>query len=297
MQPTLLRQQVRLDDTDLLLHSVARQVNHLHTVKEWPVDGGDIVGGADEQSTTQVEWRVQVVVLEVRVLLRVEHFEQGRHGVEHRVVGHLVHLIEQDDGVVGAHRLEGLDYRSAHAADVCPPVASDLGLVGNATEGQAVELAAQGAGDGPPQGRLADARRAVEAEDRPLHVASHLLHGQELEQPRLHLVQAFVVLIKHGLGRSKVDTILGACGPWQRGHQLQVRMCRCVLRMVRLQTLQPFQVALRHPGRILGQARPLEALSQPGDLVLFFLLFGCLFVAGGLRVAAVGGWAGGSRAA
>ena len=85
---------------------------------------------------------------------------------------HLVDLVEQEDRVDRARLLHPLDDLAGEGADVGPAVAADLGLVAHAAEGEADELAPGGAGDRLGERRLADARRADEAEDRALRSAS-----------------------------------------------------------------------------------------------------------------------------
>ena len=58
------------------------------------------------------------------------------------------------------------DDRPRHRADVGAAVAADLGLVADAADRDALELAPEGAGDRLAEARLADPGRADEAEDR-----------------------------------------------------------------------------------------------------------------------------------
>ena len=67
-------------------------------------------------------------------------------------------------------------------------------------EGYALVLAAQGLGYGFAQGGLADSRRAVETDDRGLHVALELQHSEVLDYPLLDCLQAEVVLVQDFLG-------------------------------------------------------------------------------------------------
>ena len=123
------------------------------------------VGGGEEQHVGQVEVDLEVVVAERVVLRRVEHLEQGRRRVAPPVGADLVDLVEQDDRVHGPGLLQGPDDAAGLGADVGAAVATDLGLVAHAAEGDADELAAEGAGDRLAERRLADAGRADEGED------------------------------------------------------------------------------------------------------------------------------------
>ncbi len=108
------------------------------------------VGGGDEEHLGEVERHLQVVVLEGVVLLRVEHLEQRRARVAAEVHADLVDLVEHEDRVVRAAGLDVLDDPAGQRADVGAPVTADLGLVVDAAEAHAHELAAHGPGDDLP---------------------------------------------------------------------------------------------------------------------------------------------------
>ena len=152
---------------------------------------------------------VEVVVLEGVVLLRIEHLEQRRGGIAAEVGAELVDLVEHDHRVVRAGGAQALDDAAGQGADVGAAVAADLGLVAHAAERDADELAAQGAGDRAAERGLAGARRADEAEDRPLGVVLQLAHGEELEDAVLDLLEVVVVLVEHLAGVRDVEVVLG----------------------------------------------------------------------------------------
>ena len=72
----LLGREVLDGDIDLLVFGVTRQTNHLHPVQQGWRDVHR-VGGAQEHYVGQVVVDFQVMVVEIVVLLGVEHFEQG----------------------------------------------------------------------------------------------------------------------------------------------------------------------------------------------------------------------------
>jgi hypothetical protein len=90
------------------------------------------------------------VIQEVAVLLRVQHLQQRRGRVAVVAGADLVDLVEHDHRVGGAGVLHGLDELAGHGADVGAPVALDLGLVADAADREAVELAAQRVHDERP---------------------------------------------------------------------------------------------------------------------------------------------------
>ena len=76
-------------------------------------------------------------------------------------------------------------------------MAADLGLVAHAAERDAHELALHRPRDRLAERGLADAGRADEAQDRPLHVALELAHGEVLDDALLDLVEVVVILVEH----------------------------------------------------------------------------------------------------
>mmetsp|Transcript_61570 Transcript_61570/g.178590 ORF Transcript_61570/g.178590 Transcript_61570/m.178590 type:complete len:310 (-) Transcript_61570:1226-2155(-) len=179
VEAPLLWQQMGISDGDLLLNGVARQLDYLHAVQQRPIDQTRIIRRANKQRVADIERRVHIVVSERRVLLGVQNLQHSRLRVEHLVPGHLVDLVQQNDGVPRARLEKGLDDGATHAADVSAPVPADFGFVAHAAEGQPLEAPAQGARHGSAQGRLADPRRAMEAQDRALGVPAHLPDGKK----------------------------------------------------------------------------------------------------------------------
>ena len=147
-------------DLDLLLLGVAGQLDDLHPVAQGGRDRVEQVAGRDEQHLAQVERHLEVVVLEGVVLLRVEDLEQGRARVAPEVHADLVDLVEHEDRVVRAGRLDVLDDPAGQGADVGPAVAADLRLVVDAAEAHPDELAAHRPGDALAE-RASCRRRAV----------------------------------------------------------------------------------------------------------------------------------------
>src|SRR5438309_2337805 len=76
------------------------------------------------------------------------------------------------------------------------PVTADLRLVAYAAQRDAHELAADRARDRSSQRRLADAGGSQEAEDRPVHAAAQLAHGQVIEDAVLDVLEVVVILVE-----------------------------------------------------------------------------------------------------
>ena len=153
------------------------------------------------------------MVAEGVVLGGVEHLEHRRGGVAAEVGAHLVDLVDHEDGVAGAGVAQGADDRPRHRADVGAAVAADLGLVANAADRDALELASQRPGDRAAEARLADPGRADEAEDRPRRVGLQLAHRQVLEDALLDLLEVVVVGVEHLARVGDVEVVLGPLRP------------------------------------------------------------------------------------
>src|SRR5204863_2219081 len=109
-------------------------------------------------------------------------------GIAAEVGAELVDLVEDEHGVLRLRAAEALDDLAGQRADVGPAVTADFGFVAHAAERHADELAAERLRNRARQRRLADARRADEAEDRPLHVGVQLPDGEVLENAVLRLL-------------------------------------------------------------------------------------------------------------
>ena len=102
-------------------------------------------------------------------------------------------------------------------------MAANLGLVADAAKRDADELPVHRAGDRLAQRRLADARRADEAENRALHVALQLPDGEVLDDALLDLVEIVVILVEHAPRLDRIEPILGRHRPGDFEQPLEVR--------------------------------------------------------------------------
>ena len=142
----LARPEVAARDRDLLVDRVAVEADDLHAVEQRAGDRVGDVRGRDEDDLGEVELDVEVVVAERVVLRRVEHLEQRRRRVAAPVGADLVDLVEQDHRVHRPGVAQGADEPARQRADVGAPVAADLGLVADAAERHADELAVRARG-------------------------------------------------------------------------------------------------------------------------------------------------------
>ena len=265
----LLRHQITLGDLHLLLGKVAGDVDQLHPIKKRRLDRGDVVGRGDEQDVRQVVVNVQIVVMERRILLRVKYFQKSRRRVALVVVAHLVDLVKDDDGIGCPGLVDAVQNTSRESADVGFPMATELRLVVHAAEGYPDIFPAESLGDRLSEAGLADSRRAVEAEDRRLHVALQLEDGKVLDDPFLHCVKAVVVAVENLLRMLEVKVVLRHLAPRQVKHELYVVVLDAVVRRGRIVLLQLGQLLLE---LLANGLRPLLGLRLRAEPLEFLLL-------------------------
>ena len=269
----LLGDEVIARDGELLLLGVAGQFEHFHAVAQRPGNRVEHVGRGDEQHLGQIERHVEVVIAERVVLFRIEHLEQRRRGVAAEVGAELVDLVEDEDRVLRLGAAQALDDLAGQRADVGPAMAADLGLVAHAAERDAHELAAERLGDRARQRRLADARRADEAQDRPLQGRVQLAHREVFEDAILQLVEAGVLLVEHVLGARQVDHLVGPLVPRQGHDPVEIGARHGELGGGRRHLRQAIELAQRFLLHRLGQAGGVDLLAQLVDLAGLIVAF------------------------
>jgi hypothetical protein len=70
---------------------VEQRLRHVHRVR-----------GGDEHHVGEVVVDLEIMVLELRVLLRIEHLEQRRCGIAAEILAELVDLVEEEERVRAA---------------------------------------------------------------------------------------------------------------------------------------------------------------------------------------------------
>ncbi|HLH29034.1 MAG TPA: hypothetical protein VKW77_08960, partial [Acidimicrobiales bacterium] len=152
-------------------------------------------------------------------------------------------------------------------------MATDLGLVPHAAQGDPDELAVHGTGDGLAERGLAHAGRADEGEDGPCApaldapeaaLATELAHGQVLEDPVLHVSEPVVVLVEDPGRFGHVQTVLRLDAPGQLGDRVQPGAGPSVLRALLARPLELVDLALYGGAHALGQV----TLGEAGAVVV-----------------------------
>src|SRR5690625_5464866 len=113
-----------------------------------------------------------------------------------------------------------------HGTYIGAPVAPNFGLVANTAQAHANELAARGARNGAAQRCFTHARRAHQAQNRPLELFYALLYGQILKNALLDALKPVVVRLKNFGGGMNVMSDPAALFPRQHQHPVDRKSTR-----------------------------------------------------------------------
>src|SRR5437762_1178361 len=121
-------------------------------------------------------------------------------------------------------------------------VAADVGLIADAAEGDADEVAPHGLGDALAQRRLADARRPNETQDRAAALRLELAHGEVFDDPAFHFVEVVVVPVEDPSRLGQVELVFSRNGPRQLADDLEPGADDAIFRRRAGDRLQPAQL-------------------------------------------------------
>ena len=155
------------------------------------------------------------MVAEGLVLYGIQHLQHGAGRVTPKIAGHLIDLIQQEDGVLRTRLLDMVQNRARDGADIGAAVSADLRLIPSPAQAPPAEFTAHGMCNGARNAGFSRTRRADKAEDRPFDVLFLLANGQVLHDALFHLIQAEMLIIQRALGIVQIKIILGTNAPRQ----------------------------------------------------------------------------------
>ena len=267
----LLGHQMALGNLDLLVLGIAFEPDDLHAVEQ-RLRQVQRVGRRHEHHVGQVDVDLQIMVLELAVLFRVQHFEQRRCRIAAEILAQLVDLVEQEQRVHGARLLQVRHDLAWQRSDIGAAMAADLGFVADTAQRLAHELAAGRLGDRTAQRRLADARRADEAQDRPLQLVGARLHRQIFDDPVLDLLQREMILVQDRLRLLEVGLDPALLAPGQAQQHVEIVAHHRRFGRHGLHALELLELGRRLGARFLAQLRLGDLVGQFGKLVAFLAL-------------------------
>ena len=153
------------------------------------------------------------MISERAVLLRVEHLKERRCRVSPEVASYLIHLVKEEQRIVGAALADAVDDPARDGAYVRAPVASYLSLIPYTAQRHPYELPVGGSCYGFRYRSLSDSRRTYKADDRTLVVLCKVLHGKAFKYPFLHLLESVMIFVEDLLGPVDIAVDLAGLVP------------------------------------------------------------------------------------
>ena len=178
------------------------------------------------------------MVFKGAVLLRVQHFQQGRCRVTPEITGHFIDLVHQNQRVAAFGCDHGIDQLAGHRANIGAAVAADLGFIAHAAQAHAHIFAVHALGHRAGDRGFAHARRAHQTNDLSLHIGIELAHRQNFQNAVLHFFQAVMLTVQDLLCLGNVQLILCRLIPRQIKAGIQIGADHTGLGAVALHTGQ-----------------------------------------------------------
>ena len=125
----LFRDQKLFGDLNLLFLRIAGDCDHFHPVKQRARNIVQGVGCNHPKHMGQVKRKLDIVVAERIVLLRIQHFQQCGAGITPEIRAHLIDLIQQKHGIFRTHRFHTLNDPTRQRSHIGTPMAPYLGLI------------------------------------------------------------------------------------------------------------------------------------------------------------------------
>src|SRR5579859_7103385 len=192
---TLLLEQEALGDLPLFDFGVARQPQDFHAILQRLRDRMQHVGSADEHDARKVVLNIEIMVGESVVQFGIEHFHQRSRRVAAEIHGHFVNFIEDEYGIDGPRLLHHLDNLAREGTDIGAAMTANFGLIPNATEGDADELAPGCAADGHSERSFAHAGRSDQTQDRAARILDQLTHREIFEDALFDLLEPVMIFL------------------------------------------------------------------------------------------------------
>jgi len=208
-------------DAEFLILGIAGDADNLHAIHE---RARHVVGvsGGNEHDVRQIVVDFKIVIVEIAVLLGIEHLEQCRCRIAARVVAHFVDLVEQQQRVGEFGLLHRLDNLARHRADIGAAMAADFGFITHAAQRHLDVMAARGARNRAGERGFADAGRAYQAENGAFELARALLHGEIFEDALFDFLEPVMILVENLLRMIDVTQHTARPFPRNRHHPVEI---------------------------------------------------------------------------
>ena len=207
------------------------------------------------------------MVLELVILLRVQHFEQCRGRIAAEILSQLIDFIKQKQRIGRASLLQVGDNLARQGTDIGPAMPANFGFVAHTAQRLPDKLTASGPGDGPTKRGLADTGRADEAQNRALQLVRASLHREIFENALLDFFQREMVIIQDLFGLLEIFLEPRLLAPGQSEQDIEIVARHRRLGRHRLHTLELFQLGSRLRFGFGGKLQFLDLPAQLGEFI------------------------------
>ncbi len=160
---------------------ISGKFNHFHPVLQRKRYGITDIRRCDEHDLGEIVIDIEIMIVERRVLLRIENLQKRRRRIAAEIHAHLVHFIHKNHGIHDAGALHRLDYFSRHRTDIRSSMAANFRFIPYAAQRHADKFSSKRARNRFCQRRLAYSRRSYKAKDLPLHFFYQIQNGNMLQ--------------------------------------------------------------------------------------------------------------------
>jgi hypothetical protein len=209
-------------DGQLIILDVAGQFQNFHAIAQRAGDCIEDVCRRYEHYLAQIERHGEIVILKCVVLRWIQDFQQCGRRIAMKAGAELVDFVQHEDGISAAGLSDALNDIARKRTDVGAAMTADIRLVMHPAETLAHEFAIHRSRDALSEGRLADSRRADQAQDRTLSFRHELTHSEKFDDAFFHLLEAVVIRIENFTGLRQIDLFSGQNAPWQFDQPVEV---------------------------------------------------------------------------
>ena len=117
VQTHLLGQQVLHRNVNFFVLGVAGQIDGFHTIKQRRINGIAVACG-HKHHVGQIKADINVVILELAILFRIEHFEKRRGRISSHSGTQFVDFVQKKQRILHSHLSHGLDDLAGHRTDI-----------------------------------------------------------------------------------------------------------------------------------------------------------------------------------
>ena len=233
-----LRNQMATGYFYFFLCDISAYLNQFHSVEQGRRDGSQIIGGSNEHDFGQIIIHIQIVVMECIVLFRVQNFQHSRRRIATMIATQLVDFIQYNNRIGRFSLHQALDNSSWHSTDVCLTMTTDFGFIMDTSQRHSHIFTLKSCSNRSTKRSLTHTRRAIQTNDRRLHVVFQFQYSQMFQDAFLYLFQTIVVLVQ-GLFCILNAEIIGCIYVPRQGKQgLQISELHIIVWRLRINTLQ-----------------------------------------------------------